>query len=857
MLARRSAHSPHLLLSIGCLLATIAAPPALASAQSLGGGDTQGLTPTKYLTPLNIPAADRPLSSLFGVKVVIRGQWAFVGSLWAEGVFVFREINNTWTYVEKLVGTGPTWSPALFGSALAVSDDGRVVVVGAPSEDHAVTGDNRGAAYVFHYSSSTGRYIRVGRLTATDPSNEARFGQSAAFINDAVVLIGAPSGGPGGKGAVYAFRQAPAFIWSFLVRLVPSSATGAAFGAAISAMYDNMSKYWVMIGAPASDARRGLVEVIDFNPTTGAIASQVPLAPPDVAVGDEFGFSLAMGPIAQARAIVGAPFADVAGVENEGAAYTLKWTGSAWIFDQKLETPPYAGGGKAGDIFGISVDLHYGWAIVGSSNFGSAGTQYGAAFSFRHQESDERWYWSGVALSANGEYADNEFGISVSTDGTRVLVGARFDENDGRASNGSAHFFDMSWKVAIVRAGGGVGTVTSTPARIDCGPASGACAANFPANSSVQLRATPAPGSSFAGWSGGCYADGSVYVSTLIECTATFIPASTTTPAAPVLLGPAGRITTTTPPFSWQPSAGATWYRVWIDDSSGTRLQVWFSAAYAGCGTGVGTCSVNPQVPLRPGAGRFWVLGYNDAGSGPWSAGLHFEVAVTPPVAATVLALYPVPATPAGGTARLWAHVRSTGTAPLPAGSRAWFYVDGPGWTGDHWVGFVDVGGLASGASIWKSYDWSIPAGAVPGTYTYRVRVYSGAAISDFSAAETFTVRPNTLSAIVESVYPVNGGSVARNTGAILWAKLRNNGGTTLPAGSRVWFYVDGPGWTGGHWVGSTLVNGLAPGAVVWYSYTWTVPAAAPLGTYTYWAQVWSGPAISDFSAAQTFTVRP
>ena len=51
----------------------------------------------------------------------------------------------------------------------------------------------------------------------------------------------------------------------------------------------------------------------------------------------------------------------------------------------------------------------------------------------------------------------------------------------------------------------GAGTVTSTPAGIDCGAT---CAATFKEGTSVTLTATPASGSTFAGWSGACAGTG-------------------------------------------------------------------------------------------------------------------------------------------------------------------------------------------------------------------------------------------------------------------------------------------------------------------------------------------------------------
>jgi hypothetical protein len=63
--------------------------------------------------------------------------------------------------------------------------------------------------------------------------------------------------------------------------------------------------------------------------------------------------------------------------------------------------------------------------------------------------------------------------------------------------------FATAGKLTVETAGKGQGTVTSTPAGIDC---PGVCAAPFAVGFSVMLTATPATGSYFAGWptSSGC-----------------------------------------------------------------------------------------------------------------------------------------------------------------------------------------------------------------------------------------------------------------------------------------------------------------------------------------------------------------
>jgi hypothetical protein len=57
-----------------------------------------------------------------------------------------------------------------------------------------------------------------------------------------------------------------------------------------------------------------------------------------------------------------------------------------------------------------------------------------------------------------------------------------------------------SHSLAVTKAGNGSGTVSSSPAGIDCGST---CSGWFASGSSVTLTATPAATSTFAGWSGG------------------------------------------------------------------------------------------------------------------------------------------------------------------------------------------------------------------------------------------------------------------------------------------------------------------------------------------------------------------
>ncbi|CAK0758059.1 hypothetical protein CCP3SC5AM1_2450001 [Gammaproteobacteria bacterium] len=76
------------------------------------------------------------------------------------------------------------------------------------------------------------------------------------------------------------------------------------------------------------------------------------------------------------------------------------------------------------------------------------------------------------------------------------------------------------YSLVVAKFGAGTGTVTSSPAGIDCGTD---CSENYTSNTNVMLTATAATGSSFAGWSGGGCSG------TASTCTVTMNAATTVT----------------------------------------------------------------------------------------------------------------------------------------------------------------------------------------------------------------------------------------------------------------------------------------------------------------------------------------
>jgi Divergent InlB B-repeat domain len=86
------------------------------------------------------------------------------------------------------------------------------------------------------------------------------------------------------------------------------------------------------------------------------------------------------------------------------------------------------------------------------------------------------------------------------------------------------------FNLSVVRAGGGSGSVTSSPVGITCGAS---CSASFTSGTPVTLTASPAAGSTFAGWSGGgCSGTGTCTV-TLTAATSVTATFQMQVPAAP------------------------------------------------------------------------------------------------------------------------------------------------------------------------------------------------------------------------------------------------------------------------------------------------------------------------------------
>ena len=165
------------------------------------------------------------------------------------------------------------------------------------------------------------------------------------------------------------------------------------------------------------------------------------------------------------------------------------------------------------------------------------------------------------------------------------------------------HTFALPRGLTVTKAGTGGGTVTSTPAGINCGAA---CSADFADGTVVTLTPTPASGSSFTSWSGDCSGSGScvVTMNQARNVTATFAPlppggggggGGPASRTLDVSVSGAGRVTgpgIDCPPDCSEPIAEGTKITLTAVPDQGNSLESWGGA----CSGSADICEVTMDV---------------------------------------------------------------------------------------------------------------------------------------------------------------------------------------------------------------------------------------------------------------------
>ena len=209
------------------------------------------------------------------------------------------------------------------------------------------------------------------------------------------------------------------------------------------------------------------------------------------------------------------------------------------------------------------------------------------------------------------------------------------------AKSVTATFALNKYALTVAKAGTGQGTVTSAPTGINCGAD---CGESYNHGTAVALTASPAAGSTFAGWSGACTGTGACAVSMTAakSVTATFVPLFALTVAkngsGTVTSNPAGINCGTDCSEAYGAGANV--------NLTATPASGWQFAGWSGACTGTGTCSVAMNAAKSVAASftsTAATLRVTDASKAEGNTGttpFTFTVTLSPASASTVTVKY-------------------------------------------------------------------------------------------------------------------------------------------------------------------------------------------------------------------------
>lgn len=371
----------------------------------------------------------------------------------------------------------------LFGRAVALSADGRYAVVGASEEVDADTtdgGTEAGRAYVFERTAAG--WTERQQLSASDPDSLSNFGRAIAISDDGTrIFVGAPYSG---FGAVYVFAQGDSG-WEEEAKLEVIEGCGSLFNCRFGwAISTSAAGDLALVGAPddrVSGVRHGSLNVfrqaaqrwepvaklaasggsyvgIDaalsadglrafagthhgrvyvFDETDGDWTQTAALSASDAEPDNRFGNEIAITPDGD-WLLVGADGADDVG-SSSGAAYVFEFEGDEWAERQRLTASDAADQ----DFFGSGVALtaDASTLIIGALGQDAGSLDSGAAYVFV-RDGD---VWEEHTVIVPSDPGERDFfgtSISVTPDGSLALFGVWTDDDMGDTS-GSAYVYDL------------------------------------------------------------------------------------------------------------------------------------------------------------------------------------------------------------------------------------------------------------------------------------------------------------------------------------------------------------------------------------------------------------------------------
>jgi hypothetical protein len=345
----------------------------------------------------------------------------------AAVIAVLSGMRASWAQcqVQKVVASDAE-NGAHVGRTISASGDWLIV---AAHEDDDL-GVAAGAAYIYQRQGSD--WIETQKLHASDGASGEEFSYAVGISGD-IAVASAFFDSPGGvytAGSAYVFERSGT-SWLETAKLVASDGSSDDHFGHSAAISGNRIVIGVCDDDPAGD---GSGSVYVFEKTGNAWLQTAKLTPSDQALGDCFGYSVAI----EGDRIVISSLGDEGpqGMTNTGSAYVFDHTQTGWVQTQKLvPNDP-----TAGQRFGAAVSISGSTLLVGAGSDSTAGTLSGSVYAYELQGSSWTFVQEFAAIDSNPQ---NQFGYFLTHVGDTAIVGALSDTDSGFAS-GSAYVFQRS-----------------------------------------------------------------------------------------------------------------------------------------------------------------------------------------------------------------------------------------------------------------------------------------------------------------------------------------------------------------------------------------------------------------------------
>lgn len=344
----------------------------------------------------------------YGFKVALDGNHALV-SLSQNGVYFYKRSGANWLAGEPLPASGSR--PAI---------DRDTALLGAYNYGGQI---GFGIVTVLDYDGA--KWIPVATLEPLDKYDGNWFGWSVA-LSGSVAVVGAVRYD---TGKAYVFERDQTGVWKQTAKLSPDMpGTSEHFGWVVATDSET-----VVVGAPydwSSGVTSGASYIFERD-ENAAWAKKAKLLSPDPVSLGAFGYSVA---VRDDVMLIGSPSADVVCCA-EGAVFVYRRTGTEWSHVQTLTTAAP----QNSEVFGGSLALQPGVAIVGAPGSNSKGPESGAAYVF---VSDFGKPWKEVAKLVPSETKPwDNFGTSVAISGMIGLIGMWQQNPDPPTQPGFARFY--------------------------------------------------------------------------------------------------------------------------------------------------------------------------------------------------------------------------------------------------------------------------------------------------------------------------------------------------------------------------------------------------------------------------------